>query len=122
MRTLCSFCAAVLLVVAAPAMAADPAATMADILVGMNHYPTDEQKSTLSDIASDEGVDEHLRTIATAISDIEHRVTDADREKLKSIAANESASETEKKLADAALAFNHELPDEEAAALQALVE
>jgi hypothetical protein len=123
MKTLTSFAVALLLAVAAPALAGEEAAaTMADIVSGMNHFPNDEQKSTLSDIAADEEVDQNLRTIAEVIAGIQHQPSDADRQKLESIVADESASTEAKTLAGAVLRFEHKASAQDFAALETLTE
>lgn len=97
-------------------------AVMADILAGMNHFPSDEQKAMLADIAENDQVDAEQRAIAEAIANIEHQPTPEDREKLQAIVDDPEADEAEKTLAQAVLRFNHAAAEEDAAALQALSE
>lgn len=123
MKALSSVVGAILLALALPALGNEQAAAvMADIVAGMNHFPSEEQKSTLEDIAADEEVDDNLRTIAEAISNIEHQPKDADKEKLQAIVQDNSADEAEKTLAGAVLRFNHQASAQDAAALRALTE
>jgi hypothetical protein len=123
MKPLFRFAIALLLAAGAPALADDqPAATMARILAGMNHFPSAEQKAELTGIAGDEAVDADLRAIAGAISSIEHKVGDKDRAKLQAILGDKSASEAEKTLAGAVIRFNHKVADDDAAALASLTD
>ena len=123
MKALYALAGALLLALAVPALGDEHAASvMADIVTGMNHFPNEEQKSMLQDIATDEEVDDNLRTIAEAISNIEHQPQDADKEKLQAIVEDESADEAEKTLAGAVLRFNHQVAAQDTAALQALRE
>jgi hypothetical protein len=88
----------------------------------MNHFPSDEQKTTLSDIAADEDVDQNLRTIAEVVAGIQHQPSDEDRQKLESIVADESASTEAKTLAGAVLRFEHKASAQDFAALETLTE
>ena len=106
-----------------PAVAADEAGqSMADMLAEMDHFPSAEEKATLSKIASDTGESEHLRTIAHAIARIEHQPTASDKKKLEAIVADDSATEAEKTLAGAVIRFEHKVSADDAAALEALSE
>lgn len=96
-------------------------AAMADILAGMNHFPSDEQKSRLESIAT-ETEHKDLRVIANAIKRIEHQPSAADKKKMQAIMDDEAASSAEKRLAGAVLRFNHKAASEDAAALKKLAE
>lgn len=95
-------------------------ATLAGILVGMEHFPSDAEKKRLTSIADDADTDEHVRTIARAITRIAHQVPEDDKQKLKAILDDESATEAQKTLAGAVIRFNHEVSSEDRAALEAL--
>lgn len=110
-----------LLAAGGPALAADsPAASLAGVLVNMNHFPSDADKATLHGIASDESVDEDLRAIAQAIAGIQHTPQPTDQARLNGILSDESASPAEKTLAGAVLRFEHKVSVEDKAALEAL--
>ena len=114
---------ALLLASGVPALADEHIApTLADMLVGMQHFPSAEQKATLGEIAADEQVDEDLRIIAGAISNIEHQVPEDEQPALQAIIDDDSAGEAAKTLARAALGFNHQLSAEDKEALLALGE
>ncbi|MGE0623469.1 MAG: hypothetical protein AB7I04_12940 [Pseudomonadales bacterium] len=111
----------VLLITGQPVAADTPvASTLADILLTMQHFPSDAQKATLEDIAANEQVEKDLRIIAGAIGNIQHRVPDEERASLQAIVDDPSASEAAKSLASAALGFNHQLSADGRAALTAL--
>ncbi len=96
------------------------AAAMAQILLNMHHFPSDQQKSTLTQIAANEQVATDLRIIAGAISNIQHQVPDADRPALQAIVDDPSSSDAAKTLAGAALRFKHQAADQDTAALKGL--
>lgn len=108
---------------ALPARAGEhAAATIADIVAGMNHFPTDEQKAKLAEIQQDESVDENLRTIAAAVANVQHQPAEADRAELQAIVDDEAATEEAKTLAAAVLNFNHKVQQTDLAALESLEE
>lgn len=100
----------------------DPAATLAGILVTMNHFPDESQQATLLALAQDPSVPENLRTVALAIAHIEHQVASEYRAPLNVIAADAEAGDAGRTLAGAVLRFNHEAAAEDAEALKALAE
>jgi len=121
MRFAATVAIVVLLITGQSASADTPAAaTLAGILLTMQHFPSDEQKATLEGIAGDEQVDKDLRMIAGAMSNIQHQVPDEERAVLQAIAGDPAASDAAKTLASAALAFKHQLPEGNRAALEAL--
>ena len=111
---------AVLFLFAALPARADQAATLADIVAGMDHFPSEEQKATLAEIQQDESAEENLRTIAGALANVQHQPAEADRAKLQAIVDDEAASEEAKTLAAAVLNFNHKVQETDLAALEAL--
>lgn len=107
--------------VALPALGADgPAATLADILMDMNHFPSDAEKETLAGIAADDAVDDNLQAIAAAIAGIEHTPSASAQAELNGILASEAASPAQKTLAGAVLRFRHQVSVEDRSALEDL--
>jgi hypothetical protein len=98
------------------------ASTLADILTGMNHFPSEADKAALSEVAADATVSDNLRAIADAIAGIAHTPTAEDQARLNGILASDSASAEEKTLAKAVLRFEHKLTVEDAAALESMTE
>ncbi len=88
---------------------ADDSATgaMAEILISLNHFPSDSDKQRLSEIVDNSDSSKAEIAVATAIANIEHRAKDADKEKLTVIVADESASFQLRDLASVVLALNH---------------
>lgn len=121
--TIRSMLLSLLVAFGAPALAAHhEAGTVADILTGMNHFPSESEKQTLTAIGNDEAVSDNLRTIAMAVASVQHQVPDSYQAELEAIAADPAASDVEKTLAGAALRFNHKLAAEDSSALMALTE
>jgi len=100
----------------------DAIGTMAKMVSGMNHFPSDEQKETLAGISRDDSNSEATRTIADAIHDIEHKATSEDVAALKAITGDSSASEAEKALADVVIDFHHKAGAEAKETLEALAQ
>lgn len=123
MKIVTSAAFVLLLAAGTPALAdQDTAPVLADMLLGMQHFPSAEQKSTLAEIAGDEQVDEDLRTIAEAIGAIEHQLPEAEQADVQAIVADPDATGAEKTLAEAVLGFKHQLASQDAEALRALTD
>lgn len=97
-----------------------PVATMARILMDLNHYPTDKEKEKLQMIANSADNSAATRTIAMAIHNMEHSVTDADKAKLQALVAGNAASSEEKELADILLGITHYPGDKDRERLKSL--
>ena len=69
---------------------ADDAAisTMANIMIGLAHFPSDSDKQQLAAIANSSEASQTEKTVATAIANIAHKASAADQEKLNAIVAN----------------------------------
>jgi hypothetical protein len=102
------------------ALAQSSAKTIADIVASVNHFPSDEQKSTLMAIANDSSNSEAIRAIAKAVHDMQHAASAADKEKLQAIAADAAASGAERTLAEVVAGFNHMANDATKATLAAV--
>lgn len=101
-----------LLVSPAALAQSDAVATMAGILVDMQHFPSDAQKQTLAAISNDGSNSEATRTIATAIHNIQHKAQPDDVAALKKVENSADATDAEKKLASIVLGFHHMAGDE----------
>lgn len=98
------------------ALAASGAAqTIATIVKDLNHFPSEEQKQTLTEISEDENNSEALRTIAEAVRDMQHSVQAEDKADLEAIASNQEATEAEQQLASVVMNITHK-PDSDAVA------
>jgi hypothetical protein len=88
---------------------ADDAAigTMAGIMIGFNHFPSDADKTKLQAIADSSESSEAEIVVATAIANIQHQATASDKDKLNAIVANEQTSDSLRELASVIVATNH---------------
>ena len=94
------------------------AGTMAEILTGLNHYPSDGEKATLNKIAADSHATANEKAIAKAIVNLNHSVAAGDKDKLMAITKDAAASATDKDLASILLSLNHKPSDADKAKLK----
>lgn len=81
-------------------------ATMAGIVLSLQHYPSDADKQALAAIAGGDG-SPAVKSVAAAIAGIAHKVSDADRATLEAIAADESQPADLRELAGIVAGINH---------------
>ena len=92
------------------AMAADEnIKKMAEIMLNLNHYPSDSEKQVLKQITLSGSNFE--KTVATAIINLQHQATAEDKEKLNNIVNNKSAPEDVRTLAAIVHDVNHHPSD-----------
>jgi len=101
----------------APSQDTTNIATMAGIVMNMNHFPGDAEKKKLNDIASTAKSDAE-KTIATAILNIKHAPSPADKAKLELIAADPDAAAPVRDLASIVADFNHQATETDIARLK----
>jgi hypothetical protein len=94
--------------------------TMAGILTGLNHFPSDADKQSLKQIVEDKSATADERTVAQALMNVEHKVSDADKAKLEAILEDQKASGSIKTLAGVILGLNHTPSEADKKKLQAL--
>ncbi len=99
---------------------ASAAKAIAGILATLNHFPSDDDKLVLQEIAADEGVGRGFRAIAAAVANIQHSATDEDKEIMQRILASERAAENAKALASIVMNLNHTPSAEAITSLQAM--
>ncbi len=107
----------------APLVAADDAAsaqTIAGILNGLNHFPSDSDKAALMAIVNDSTSSEAYKTVARAVHNIQHAATAADKEALEAIAGSD-ADANAKALAEIVMGINHVPSDAAKARLAAML-
>ncbi|MBL4582827.1 MAG: hypothetical protein JKY29_13530 [Gammaproteobacteria bacterium] len=97
--------------------AASAQKTIVDILAGMNHFPSDEQKAELMSIAADENSGRGLQMVATAVSNIQHAPDAEGKASMEMLIDYERASDDLKALAAVVLGFNHMASDDAKAVL-----
>jgi len=105
------------------ALADDSAAvkTIAGVLVGLNHFPSAEDKAALAAIAADESNGMAVRALANAVANIQHAATAEDKAAMKQIVASDMADSQSKSLAQIVLGINHVPSAEAKASLQAML-
>jgi len=105
-----------------PAMAGDdPIHTMANIMMHLEHYPSDSEKKTLQGISSSNGASLATKTLASAMTHLEHKVASADKPKLEAIVADANATANEKELAKIILNLRHMPSDADKEELKKMV-
>jgi hypothetical protein len=117
-------CSVALAAQAAPKEAAQSTAvqTMATILSGLNHFPSDAEKQTLQGLIDAESTTAHERTVAQALLNVNHTPPAADKPKLQAIVDDASAPAGVKTLAGVLVNLNHTPSAEEKEALQQLAQ
>lgn len=101
------------------AAVSDDVATMANIVISLQHYPSEADKAVLTAIAESDS-DPTVKTIAIAIANIEHKVKPEDDAKLAAIAADNSEPSELRELASIVSSVMHVPNADQVAALQAL--
>jgi hypothetical protein len=81
--------------------------TMAQIMLKLNHYPSDTEKETLRQITLSSTSSKDEKTMANAMINLEHSATAEDKKKLSAIVKDDSASEDVRTLAQIIHDVNH---------------
>lgn len=121
MLLLALFCSMIFLV-DPPAMAESPMHTMADIVVHLNHSPSDAEKKTLQQIIGDSAISGEERVLATAILNMQHKVGADDKTTLQRIIADTSTSANVREMAEILLNLNHKPTPDDKSRLQQLLQ
>ena len=102
----------VIFIILSPLSFASPSATqsMAHILMGLNHFPSAEQKTTLAAIQANASSTAAEKTIAMAIANLEHKAKPDDVAALQKVVDSADATEAEKTLATIIMGIAHK-PD-----------
>ncbi len=95
-------------------------AEMSNVMIGLQHYPSDAEKARLKQIAADANTSAQEKTIATALMNMEHNVSSGDKAKLKQIADDASAPANVRELAGILMNMSHKPSAEDKAKLQKL--
>jgi hypothetical protein len=82
---------------------------IANIVVSINHFPSDADKAALAKISGNEAYPQGIRDMATTVSNIEHAANDAGKAAMARIQASDQASASAKALAGMITNFNHML-------------
>jgi len=95
--------------------------TIAEVLAGLNHFPSDADKTALMAVANDDSAGRGLKAIANAVSNIQHAATAEDKEMMNRIIGADQASADAKALAEIVLGINHMASADAKAVLQAML-
>jgi len=79
---------------------------MAKILVHLNHYPSDNEKTQLSHILK-QSQSAHEKAVATAILNLEHSARSSDKKELKKVMNDSSVNPPLKDIAGVVYRLNH---------------
>ena len=94
--------------------------TMANIMMNLNHFPSDSEKKALRKIAAS-GESEHIKTIANAMVNLQHKASSADKAKLKTVMNDTSAPQDVKVLAEIVHNLSHQPSGRDKNKLQAMI-
>ena len=99
-------CCASLVAIQSAIAASDAVKTMAGIMMGLNHYPSDSEKATLKGIVDGDASDAE-KACATAMINLQHSASAADKEKLGKIIADDSTPGPVRAMAKVIVNLNH---------------
>lgn len=94
--------------------------TMAEIMIGLHHYPNDADKDTLKKLTGEAATTGDEKIIAQALLNLKHQPADADKPKLDAITKDAAAPAAVKSLASILLKLNHQPSDADITALKQL--
>ncbi len=110
------------LALAAPFAQADAhnVGAMAEIVIKLQHFPSDSAKESLAAIAADGSSSAAERQLAEAIAAIQHKVTGTHAAKVAAIEADDALPESVRALARVLVGLNHVPSADDVAALKAI--
>ena len=94
---------------------------MAGIMVHLEHYPSDAEKTKLKEIASDKGSTDDERVIAAAMTNLKHHAASEDKDKLKKVIGDMSAPAEVRDLAGIVMNISHMPNAEDKSKLQMMM-
>jgi len=94
---------------------------MANMVIHLNHHPTDAEKVRLQEIIDDGSLSDAVHTIASALLNMVHRASPEDKQKLGMIAQDSNVDEDVRTLATAVRNIEHHASASDKAMLQKLV-
>jgi len=80
---------------------------MADIMINLEHFPTEDEKQKLQSILDSDSSTDQEKIIANSIMNIQHSPSAEDQEKLQLIIDNTTATSTVNTLARIVQSFSH---------------
>ena len=93
---------------------------IADIVVGLNHFPSDADLATLDAIIANGELAQGVREMVNTVANIEHSANEEGRGAMEAIQANSQAPDRAKVLADIIANFSHGASDDAKAQLAEL--
>lgn len=84
----------------------DPVKAMAEVIAGLKHFPTKNERKMLHDVMSHSS-DENIKIIAGALVNMRHKVTDSDKAKLEKVMNDSTAPDNVRMLAQILHDVNH---------------
>lgn len=99
---------AFVLLIASPVQAGEQESlkNMANIMMHLNHFPSDAEKKQLSSIA-DSTKSAGIKVIANAMINLQHSASAADKKRLQAVIDDENTPENVKTLASIVQSINH---------------
>ncbi len=95
--------------------------TLAEILIDLNHYPTENDKTSLNEIQAGADSTDEEKTLASAILRVAHKPAADDVAGLQAIEEGGSSPAT-RQIAAAILSINHKAAGKHRSALEKLIE
>ena len=103
------------------AQATKPVQAMANVLMTMDHFPTDAQKQSLKQLADDKATTAQERVLLQALLNVQHTVSTADKPKVEALLKDPAATDAVKTIAAILGKLNHQATDADKAALKKLL-
>ncbi len=100
----------------------DPVKQMAEILMDLNHGPSQAEKTSLQAIANNDAYPATIRDIALAMSQLNHRASPEDKARLRQIMNDSSSSSVVRELARIVAELNHKPSRADKQALQQILD
>lgn len=94
---------------------------MSEILLKMNHFPSDTNRKELEKMLEDTGTTKNEKIIANAILKINHAKDANDEESLKALIEASDSSKAIKSLATSILSFNHSVNSSDKRSLEMII-
>ena len=111
-----------ILIFSTAASAIGNTAMMANILMHLNHYPSDSEKTELNGMLSSDSATANEKIIAQAMINLRHSASDADKMRLKTIIDDPAAKADERSLASIVYSLNHHPSSADKAILKDMVQ
>lgn len=106
---------------AAPVLAddSDDIATIADILIHMEHYPDNAAKQKLENIVKNKSANKDIKELASVLGGLSHYLSDTDRKRLQTLSTSKTVDLDVKDIAKVLLNIKHKASDKQKARLKA---